>query len=180
MRAQHGEPEARVRSRPHQPCSGCASSAGATPTSSGACSRRPSTSSARPEGGTFFLLGTDRLGRDVLSRIIYGARISLTIGLLGVSVSFVLGIVIGGLAGYYGGLFDLVIQRVIEVHAVAAAASRSGWRWPRSCRSTWSPLLVYFGITIILGLMDWTGLARSVRSKLLCAARGGLCRRPPS
>src|SRR6185369_10573019 len=67
------------------------------------------------EGGTAFLLGTDRLGRDMLSRIIYGTRISLTIGLIGVSVSFVLGIVIGGLAGYEGGWLDLVVQRIIEV-----------------------------------------------------------------
>src|SRR5262245_31267274 len=65
--------------------------------------------------GTLFLLGTDRLGRDVLSRIIYGARVSLTIGLLGVTVSFVLGILLGGLAGYYGGRVDLIIQRIIEV-----------------------------------------------------------------
>ena len=65
--------------------------------------------------GQLFLLGTDRLGRDVLSRIIYGARISLTIGLIGIAVSFVLGIVIGGLAGYHGGVFDLIVQRIIEV-----------------------------------------------------------------
>src|SRR5690242_7532183 len=67
------------------------------------------------EHGQFFLLGSDQLGRDVLSRIIYGARISLTIGLLGVSVSFVLGIVIGGVAGYRGGIVDLLTQRLIEV-----------------------------------------------------------------
>jgi peptide/nickel transport system permease protein len=65
--------------------------------------------------GTLFLLGTDRLGRDVLSRIIYGARISLTISLLGVTVSFLLGITFGGIAGYYGGVVDLIIQRIIEV-----------------------------------------------------------------
>ena len=67
------------------------------------------------EGGTLFLLGTDRLGRDMLSRMIYGARISLTIGLIGITVSFTLGIIIGGLAGYYGGTFDLIVQRVIEI-----------------------------------------------------------------
>ena len=118
------------------------------------------------EGGTVYLLGTDRLGRDMLSRIIYGARISLTIGAIGVSISFLLGIVIGGFAGYYGGWFDLVVQRIIEIFqslphiplwlALSAVIPAS-----------WSPILVYFCITIILGLMDWTGLARAVRSKLL-------------
>ena len=67
------------------------------------------------KGGQAFLLGSDRLGRDVLSRILYGSRISLTIGLLGIAMSFVLGITIGGLAGYHGGWFDLIVQRVIEV-----------------------------------------------------------------
>ncbi|MCJ8142515.1 ABC transporter permease [Ancylobacter sp. A5.8] len=118
------------------------------------------------EGGTLFLLGTDRLGRDMLSRMIYGARISLTIGLIGVSVSFALGIIIGGLAGYYGGLFDLVVQRVIEV--VQSLPHIPLWLALSAVMPpTWSPLVVYFGITIILGLMDWTGLARAVRSKLL-------------
>lgn len=118
------------------------------------------------EGGTMFLLGTDRLGRDMLSRMIYGARISLTIGLIGVSVSFALGIIIGGLAGYYGGLFDLLVQRVIEV--VQSLPHIPLWLALSAVMPpTWSPLLVYFGITIILGLMDWTGLARAVRSKLL-------------
>ena len=118
------------------------------------------------EKGTMFLLGTDRLGRDVLSRIIYGARISLTIGLLGVGVSLVLGIVIGGMAGYYGGLFDVLSQRLIEV--IQSLPSIPLWLALAAILPiTWSPIVVYFGITVILGLLDWTGLARTVRSKLL-------------
>ena len=116
--------------------------------------------------GTLFLLGSDRLGRDVLSRIIYGARVSLTVGLIGISISFVLGITIGGLAGYYGGLFDLLSQRAIEViHSIPHIPL---WLALAAIMPvTWSPVLVYFGITVILGLMDWTGLARAVRAKLL-------------
>jgi peptide/nickel transport system permease protein len=118
------------------------------------------------EGGQFFVLGTDQLGHDVLSRVIYGARISLTIGLLGVTVSFILGIVIGGIAGYRGGVIDLVTQRIIEV--LQSIPSIPLWLALAAIMPVnWSPLLVYFGITFILGLLDWTGLARAVRSKLL-------------
>jgi peptide/nickel transport system permease protein len=118
------------------------------------------------EGGTLFLLGTDRLGRDMLSRILIGGRISLTIGLIGITISFVLGIIIGGLAGYYGGLFDMVVQRAIEI--IQSLPHIPIWLALASIMPPhWSPLVVYFGITLILGLMDWTGLARSVRSKLL-------------
>jgi peptide/nickel transport system permease protein len=118
------------------------------------------------EGGTVFLMGTDRLGRDIFSRILYGGRISLTIGILGVSVSFILGVIIGGLAGYYGGLFDVVTQRIIEV--VQSLPHIPLWMALASIMpATWSPMLIYIGITVILGLMDWTGLARAVRSKLL-------------
>ncbi len=118
------------------------------------------------EGGTLFLAGTDRLGRDVLSRILYGARVSMTVGLIGISISFCLGLVIGGLAGYYGGWFDLLSQRAIEiVHSIPHIPI---WLALAAIMPvTWSPLLVYFGITVILGLMDWTGLARAVRAKLL-------------
>ena len=118
------------------------------------------------KNGQFFYLGADRLGRDVFSRIVYGARISLTIGLIGISISFTLGIILGGLAGYYGGWVDLVVQRLIEV--VQSLPSIPLWLALAAIMPvTWSPILIYFGITIILGLIDWTGLARAVRSKLL-------------
>jgi peptide/nickel transport system permease protein len=116
--------------------------------------------------GQLFLLGTDRLGRDILSRMIAGARISLTIGLIGVAFSFVLGLVLGGLAGYFGGIVDLVIQRMIEV--LQSIPSIPLWLALAAILPvTWNPLATYFAITLILGLIHWTGLARSVRSKLL-------------
>jgi peptide/nickel transport system permease protein len=125
-------------------------------------------------GGTAFLLGTDKLGRDMLSRIIYGSRISLTIGLIGVAVSFVLGIVIGGLAGYYGGWVDNITQRVIEV--IRSLPHIPLWLALSAIMPvTWSPIIVFFGITIILGLIDWTGLARAVRSKLLSLREEDFC-----
>ncbi len=126
------------------------------------------------EGATLFLLGTDRLGRDVLSRIIYGARISLTVGLVGILISFTLGIVIGGLAGYYGGWVDGLSQRIIEV--VRSFPELPLWMaLSAALPVTWSPVLVFFGITIILGLLDWTGLARAVRSKLLALREEDFC-----
>lgn len=126
------------------------------------------------EGSTLFLLGTDRLGRDVLSRIFYGARISLTIGLIGIIVSFVLGLVIGGIAGYFGGLADMLIQRMIEI--IRSFPELPLWMALSAVLPvTWSPLLIYFGITGILALLDWTGLARSVRSKLLALREEDYC-----
>jgi len=126
------------------------------------------------DGATLFLLGTDRLGRDVLSRIIYGARISLTVGLLGIAVSFALGIAIGGLAGYYGGWVDSLSQRLIEI--VRSFPELPLWMaLSAALPITWSPVLIFFGITIILGLLDWTGLARAVRSKLLALREEDFC-----
>ncbi|MFO1075426.1 MAG: ABC transporter permease [Geminicoccaceae bacterium] len=119
-----------------------------------------------PENGTMFLLGTDRLGRDMFSRIVYGARISLTVGLLGISVSFILGITLGGISGYYGGWIDNIIQRLIEI--IRSFPMIPLWlSLSAALPVTWDPLWVFFGITLILGLVDWTGLARAVRSKVL-------------
>ncbi len=119
-----------------------------------------------PAGGDVFLLGTDRLGRDMLSRIFYGARISLTIGLVGITISFMIGLTLGGLAGYYGGWIDSLVQRLIEI--IRSFPELPLWMALSAILPvTWSPLWIYFGITLILGMIDWTGLGRAVRSKLL-------------
>lgn len=116
--------------------------------------------------GTLYLLGTDRMGRDVLSRVIYGARVSMSIGLVGVLLSFALGILIGGAAGYYGGHVDTIVMRVIEfIRSIPAIPL---WMALSAALPVgWPPLRVYFGITIILSLISWSGLARVVRSQFL-------------
>ena len=119
-----------------------------------------------PKGGQFFWLGTDRLGRGMFSRIVYAARISLTIGLIGITLSFALALFLGGLAGYYGGWVDMIVQRLTEI--IKSFPHLPLWlALSAALPVTWSPLLVYFGITLILALLDWPGLGRAVRSKLL-------------
>ncbi|HHX45454.1 MAG TPA: ABC transporter permease [Chloroflexi bacterium] len=115
---------------------------------------------------TVFILGTDRQGRDLWSRLVYATRLSLVIGLAGVTVSLFLGMLLGGISGYYGGVIDTIIQRVIEIlrsiptiplwMGLAAALPRD-----------WDVTQVYFAITLILSLIGWTGLARVVRGRFL-------------
>ena len=115
---------------------------------------------------SIFLLGTDVQGRDLWSRLMYGTRISLTIGLFGVTLSLLLGVILGGVSGFYGGFIDTVIQRTIEIlrsiptiplwMGLAAALPRD-----------WTILQIYFAITVIISLLGWTELARVVRGRFL-------------
>lgn len=112
------------------------------------------------------LLGTDRLGRDQWSRLMFGTRTSMTVGLVAVALSVILGVLLGGISGYFGGIADMIIQRVIEILqslptipiwlAMTAALPRD-----------WPPTRVFFAITIILAFIGWTTLAREVRGRFL-------------
>jgi peptide/nickel transport system permease protein len=113
---------------------------------------------------TMYLLGTDKLGRDLLSRLIYGTRVSMSIGLIGVAISLCLGVVLGSISGFYGGWVDLTIQRLIEV--ISSMPTIPLWLGlAAAVPLTWSPLQVYFVITLIVSLFGWTGLAREVRGR---------------
>ncbi len=117
-----------------------------------------------------YLLGSDRLGRDVLSRLIYGTRISMSIGLVGVAISLLLGIVLGGISGYYGGVVDTIIQRIVEI--VSAMPTIPLWMGlAAAIPLNWQPTQVYFTVTAIVSLLGWTSLAREVRGRFF-ALRG--------
>ena len=113
-----------------------------------------------------FLLGTDRLGRDMLSRVIHGARVSLSIGLFGVVASFAIGIFLGGLSGYFGGWVDTLVQRTIDF--LQSLPTIPLWMGlAAAIPPDISPVMSYLLITLILSVIGWTGIARVVRGRFL-------------
>jgi peptide/nickel transport system permease protein len=118
------------------------------------------------EPGVYFPLGSDELGRDLLSRMLFGARTSMFVGLLGVIFGFVLGLFFGGISGYYGGGVDMFIQRLIEF--LQSLPTLPLWMALAAIvPAEWSPIQMYFGISLVLATIGWTGLARIVRGKLI-------------
>lgn len=118
------------------------------------------------DGSTFFLFGSDDSGRDMFSRTLYGIRISMSIGLVGVAFTFILGSVLGAISGYYGGVVDFIIQRIIEF-ILCIPAIPLWMALSAAVPKDWPPTQVYFAISIILSLIGWCGLARVVRGKML-------------
>lgn len=113
-----------------------------------------------------YLLGADRLGRDILSRIIIGTRISMSIGLVGVAISLVVGVALGGISGYFGGVVDTLIQRLIEfLRSIPTIPLWMGLA--AAIPLGWPPLQTYFVVTLIVSMIGWTTLAREVRGKFL-------------
>lgn len=118
------------------------------------------------EEGYMCLMGTDRMGRDMFSRIIYGVRISTTIGLLGIFISLIIGVLLGGLSGYLGGWVDMLIQRIIEF--ISSIPTYPLWMALSAALPLGLPqMYVYFGITLIMSLLGWTGIARTVRARFI-------------
>ncbi len=112
------------------------------------------------------LFGADQLGRDIFTRTLFGGRISLSIGLVGVALSFLLGILLGGISGYFGGMVDEIVQRTIDF--LISIPSLPLWMaLSAALPRDWSVIKTYFAITVILSVIGWTGLARVVRGKLL-------------
>ena len=118
-----------------------------------------------------FLLGTDRLGRDQWSRIMYGTQTSMTVGLVAVALSVILGVVLGGISGYVGGKTDQVIQRLIEL--LQSVPTIPIWlAMTAALPRDWTPIQVFFAITVILSLVGWTTLAaRCAAASCPCARR---------
>jgi peptide/nickel transport system permease protein len=115
---------------------------------------------------SIFLFGTDLLGRDLFSRLIIATRISLSVGLVGVTLSLFLGVLLGGISGLYGGTIDIVIQRLIEItRSVPTIPLWLGLT--AALPSDWSVVQIYFAITLIISLIGWTDLARVVRGRFL-------------
>lgn len=118
------------------------------------------------EKDKFFLFGADRLGRDMFSRVVYGTRVSMSIGLVGVMISLVLGLTLGGISGYYGGRIDAIIQRLIEF-TLSLPTIPIWLALAASLPPTWPIYLQYFVITLIVSLVGWTELGRVVRGRFL-------------
>ena len=118
------------------------------------------------EEGAIHLFGTDKLGRDLFSRTLYGARVSMTVGLIGVTLSFLLGVTLGGISGYYGGAIDLIIQRIIEF-LLAIPVIPLWMALAAAFPAEWSSIKVYFAVTMILSIRGWVRVARVVRGRLL-------------
>jgi peptide/nickel transport system permease protein len=118
------------------------------------------------EPGVIFLFGTDNLGRDLFSRVIHGGRLSLSIGLVGVGLSFIIGVTLGAISGYFGGVVDTIIQRAIEF-LISIPTIPLWLALGAALPKDWSVVQVYFGIVVILSLVGWGGLARVVRGKFL-------------
>ncbi len=118
------------------------------------------------DGGYIALFGSNKLGMDIFSQTLYASRISLSIGLIGVTVSFILGVILGGISGFFGGTVDLIIQRLIEF--ILCLPQIPLWiALSAAVPNRWTGIQTFFAITVILSLIGWTGLARVVRGRLI-------------